>query len=77
MAPKMGKLGNLEIWIYTRDHRPAHVHIKGPDIDAKIEIGTWKVIHSEGLNSKSLKKLIGFLKDIEDDLTEAWHEIHK
>ncbi len=77
MSPRLAKLGNLEIWIYTRDHNPPHVHIKSPDVDTKIELGTWKVVYSRGLNAKSLKKLVEFLKSIESDLTEAWHEIHK
>jgi hypothetical protein len=77
MSPRIAKFFNLDILIYTKDHRPPHVHIKGPDVDVKIEIGTWKVIYSEGLTARALKKLVSFLKEIEMDLMEAWNEIHE
>jgi hypothetical protein len=67
----------LKIVIYSLDHRPAHVHIIGPDVDAKVEIGSWNVVHCEGLSAKSLKKVIEFLRERESDLWEAWNEIHE
>ena len=77
MSPQVGKLGGLKIFIHTRDHKPAHVHIEGPEVEVKIEISSWKVIYCSGLNTKSLKKLIQFLKEIENDLWEVWNEIHE
>lgn len=76
MSPKVAKLWNLDINIYTKDHNPPHVHVTGPDVDVKIEIGTWKIVYAYGLKTKSLKKLLLFLKDLETDLMEAWNEIH-
>ncbi len=40
MSPTLFRLGNIRVVIHTKEHKPAHVHILGPDAEAKIELKT-------------------------------------
>ena len=77
MSPTLFRLGNIRIVIHTKEHKPAHVHIVGPDAEAKLELRTWKVTQCRGFSEKALNRIIEFLRTHEEDLMEAWNEIHE
>lgn len=67
---------NIRIMIYSDDHYPPQVHAVGPDAEAKIEIETQKVIWSYGYKNKALAGIVEEVRNRQEQLLEAWHEIH-
>jgi len=68
---------NIRVTIRSRDHRPAHVHIIGPDCEAKISIESMEVIECYGFTRKDMKAFIEYLKPRKAELMEKWNEIHE
>ncbi|MDR3468837.1 MAG: DUF4160 domain-containing protein [Xanthobacteraceae bacterium] len=44
MASLDSNLSNCKIYIYPGDHNPPHFHLRGPDSNALVDIGTLEVI---------------------------------
>jgi uncharacterized protein (DUF885 family) len=77
MSPTLFRLGNIRVVIHTREHKPAHVHLIGPEAEAKIEIESWSILESHGFSAQALKKALEFLENHKDELLEAWKDIHE
>ncbi len=60
--------------IYPKDHSPAHVHVIGPDAEAKFDINTMECIESYGFSQRTLKRIKDYLEERKETLLEAWHE---
>lgn len=43
--------------IYPKDHAPAHVHVVGPDAEAKFDIETMECLKALGFRKKRSSKL--------------------
>jgi Domain of unknown function (DUF4160) len=67
---------NVRIMIHSDDHLPPHVHAVGPGAEAKIEIETQKVIWAYGYQNKTLIRITEEIRNRQEELLEAWHEIH-
>ena len=74
MSPTIYKTKNLRIVIYPHDHAPAHVHLIGPDAEAKFELASLECISSFGFSMKALSKIRTFLKARQHNLIETWNE---
>lgn len=74
MAPVVFRTENLKYVIYPQDHQPAHVHVIGPDAEAKFEIKTLKLMTNYGFNEKTLRKITKYLKERQNSLLEAWND---
>lgn len=68
---------NLKIFIYVKDHKPAHVHVIGPDAEAKIDIDTFQCLSVHGFSKKDVNQIIKFLKSNKELLIEAWKDYHE
>jgi len=68
---------NLRVVIHTKDHKPAHIHVIGPDAEIKFALGTWEVIDNNGFSQKASNQIREFLKPRESEFLEAWNAIHK
>jgi hypothetical protein len=68
---------NIRIVIFTRDHRPPHVHAIGPDAEAVFNLETMELTHANGFDSKSVTRIRQFIEDRREELLEAWNEIHE
>ena len=80
MSPTLFFLKNLRIEIESGDHRPPHVHVFGPDkrkVKAKIEMDTYKIVYSYGIDQKTLNQIIERLKELYDFVMEVWNEYSK
>lgn len=76
MPPVIQRLPKkISIVIRTDDHGSPHVHVLGPDAEAKIYLdGT--VDRSHGFSERALRLLSAHvLKDV-DEFRDAWFEIH-
>ncbi len=68
---------NLKLYIYPKDHDPPHVHVVGPDCEARFYILSLKCYQSYGFSKKDLKRLCKFLEENIDLLVQAWEEYHE
>lgn len=75
--PTIYRIGRFSVKIYPRDHRPPHVHIVGPDGQAKISLDKFQCISCWGFSEKDIKRIILFLKLHEAEIWEAWYEYQK
>ena len=77
MSPTIISTQNLRFVIHTNDHKPPHVHIIGVDAEAKISLKDIKVIKNTGFSSRDIKRILEFVKQHNDILTEAWSSYHE
>ena len=68
------RIRNLRICIYPKDHLPAHLHVLGPEAEAKFEIETMECFFSRGFKKSTLKELEKVLMKEKEFLMEVWHE---
>jgi hypothetical protein len=74
-------LGTLWI-IHTRDHGFPHVTVykgspKNYEAVAKIRLDLVEMIESKGFSQNFLKKILDVTREYQDQLLEAWNEIHE
>lgn len=74
MSPVILKTKNLRMVIFPKDHKPAHVHVYGPDQEAKFEINTMACIYAVGFSLKELKRIRDFMLDKQEFLIEGWND---
>ena len=60
------RIGNLRVVIYPNDHRPAHVHVIGPEHEALFHLNC----------PEGLIRIITALTKHVAELCAAWKEIH-
>ena len=68
---------NLKIFIYFKDHLPAHVHVLGPDAEAKIDLNNFECLYVKGFSKKDVNRIIKFIKTKKELLIEAWEDYHE
>ena len=73
MAPTVFRTRNLRVVIYPRDHLPPHVHVIGPDVEAKFEILTLECISSNGFAGSELERIRYYLSERQEQLMEKWN----
>lgn len=74
--PTVYETKNLRIVIHTDDHDPPHVHVIGPDAEAKITIADLNCYFNKGFSSRDIKRIISYLKQRQAQLQEKWDEIY-
>jgi Domain of unknown function (DUF4160) len=67
----------LSFCIYTEDHPPAHVHVRG-DGEVKIDIGAThaSVVWNKGLSARYIKIALAVVNRERAILLDAWARIH-
>ena len=68
---------NLKIYIYLKDHLPAHVHVIGPDAETKIDIQNFNCLSVKGFTKQDINRIIKFLKNNQELLLEAWEDYNE
>jgi hypothetical protein len=78
--PTVLRLGGLRVAIYPNDHRPAHVHVIGPDREAVFALecpgGPVRLRGNYGFTGQALRAVESALNDTLQALCEAWERIH-
>ena len=74
MAPTILRTRNLKVKVYPKDHGPPHIHVTGPDQEAKFRIHDLKCLKAKGFSRRDLAQLMAFLGDYQDILKEAWND---
>jgi hypothetical protein len=70
----------LRITIYSNDHPPPHVHVIGPDREARIAIGDDshppEIMDFYGFPRRELIRVLYEVARRQDELLDAWRTIH-
>lgn len=74
MSPAIYKTGNLQIRVYPKDHNPPHVHVVGPEAEAKFKLDNLECFYSKGFSRRSLKRIEDYLRERKQTLMEAWND---
>lgn len=78
--PTVLRSGALRFVIYPNDHDPPHVHVIGPDGEAKIALGAPgyrpHLLQTEGLSRRELGSALREVDAQSELLWECWRRIH-
>ncbi len=77
MAPTIYRTEKLRFVIYPKDHAPPHVHVIGPDAEAKFGIINGECYFSRGFSTRDISRIKEKLDDLRAQLLEAWYENQK
>jgi hypothetical protein len=74
------RVRGLRVVIYSNDHWPPHVHVVGPDREAKIALssagGHPGLVSNHGLSRSQLASVLVEIDRQRDRLMRRWREIH-
>jgi hypothetical protein len=69
----------LKVFIFSDDHEPAHVHVRG-DGQAKIKLvgadGQPEVMWSAGMTQAERGRALRAVREAQTELLEKWRRIH-
>ena len=74
MTPTLFRTRNLSVRIYPKDHNPPHVHVVGPEAEARFTLGDFECYYSRGFTRNALNRIRRFLIEHKAALLEAWDE---
>ena len=78
--PTVGTIDRLRVVIWPNDHRPAHVHVIGPDCEAVFNLGCPdgppELRESYGFRLVDLNHIAGGLAQKLAEYCSRWSEIH-
>jgi Domain of unknown function (DUF4160) len=79
-VPTVLRLGGLRVAIVPNDHRPAHVHVIGPDHEAVFNLncpaGPVELRENYGFSGSEIGRIKHALNPNVEMLCRAWEEIH-
>ena len=78
--PTVLRLEGLRVAIYPNDHRPAHVHVIGPGMEAVLVLncpnGPVELRECYGFSGKALREIVSLLETNLERLCESWKTVH-
>jgi len=78
--PTVLRLGGLRVAIYPNDHRPAHVHVIGPGLEAVFNLhcpdGPPELRENFGFSRQQVTRVVVQLARHLVALCHAWENIH-
>lgn len=66
----------LRFIIYTQDHQPAHIHVRGPEGEARINLLTGRLMTNFGLSAPDVRRAVAEVMDQQERLLAEWERIH-
>jgi hypothetical protein len=80
IMPTLMSISGVRVVIYLNDHRPAHVHLLGPDHKAVIDLhcpgGPLSLRENYGFSRNELRRLMSVLDARVAALCVKWRVIH-
>ena len=65
----------MRFFFFSREEARVHVHVLGPDGEAKIWIEPEvEVARNWGLNDRKLRRAVELVREREDEIREAWEK---
>lgn len=72
---QVGKINNLKLYIYPKDHNPPHFHIKSREFDACFDLYSCDIIKGK-IDGKSHKKIRFWYESSKEDLVRVWTKLN-
>jgi hypothetical protein len=72
--PTIKDFGGYKIVIYAEDHNPPHVHVIGPDFQAKVRISD-AVVMAGAIPLSRRREALSWVEAKKDLLMETWREL--
>ena len=72
--PVLQRFGGFVIRMYFEDHNPPHVHVVGPDFEARVAIGDFAILEGEIL-SKFSREALDWIAANKTFLLAKWEEM--
>lgn len=73
MSLTVFKIGSYQFFFFSREEARMHVHVTGPDGEAKFRIEPIvSLADNQGLTKQQLKKLQKLVEKRLDEITDAW-----
>ncbi|QMW22098.1 DUF4160 domain-containing protein [Sandaracinobacteroides saxicola] len=66
----------LRFIIYTQDHEPAHVHVRGQAGEARISLREHGLVSNAGLSRTELRRAMAEVQIERERLLAEWERIH-
>jgi hypothetical protein len=73
--PTVLRASGYQFIIFTSDHPPAHIHVRGQGKLAKIRLEPVEFERTGGFNAGEQSKILQIVRDNVDLLLNAWNEI--
>lgn len=70
----VGRINNIKLEIHPNDHPPPHLHIRSPEINAKVAILTGEIIRGS-LDRKTHLKVKYFLNLNKKMVVDTWNNL--
>lgn len=74
--PTVLREGRWAVWIFTRDHGPPHVHVRGPSGEVKVALIPVGVQRIRGLTDREALEAFRLVADHSEHLLACWRRIH-
>jgi len=74
--PTIARFAACTVSIYPADHNPPHVHIRGPDFEALVEIGGKGRIIGRTGKVRTITEAMDWIKANAEMLLERWKELN-
>ena len=72
--PELFRMGSIRFFIYSREHKPIHVHIKKADCTVVIEVESLRVRNNSGFTFSDLRELQRVVLSHQEMIIEMWNE---
>ena len=76
MSPVVLREGQYTVVIYTRDHAPAHVHVKSAEKEARITLAPVETMDNWGFRPSEIRAILNLIRTHQPQLLERWNDIH-
>lgn len=71
----MLRIGHLRFFFFSREEQRLHVHVEGPQGEAKIWLDPIiELAEDHGLGARDLRNALRGIKEHEDDIRTAWRQ---
>ena len=75
MSPTVLRSGSLRLFFFSREEERPHIHVQGPDGEAKIWVDpVIAVAQNYGLRPRDLYEAIRLVREHEHQIRRAWKE---
>jgi hypothetical protein len=74
--PTILRSGSFQFIVFTSDHPPAHVHVRGSGHLAKIRLDPVTVERDGGFSAGELRRILDIVEQNQDQLLAEWDKYY-
>ena len=74
--PTVLKQDGYQFIIFTKDHPPAHVHVKRAENAARVRLEPVEIMDSIGFNTRELSRILTITQENQQDFLAVWDSLH-